>query len=789
MTATPLMQQYFALKEQHIDALVFFQVGDFYELFFEDAQKASAFLGITLTKRGTHNGQPIPLCGVPVHALDHYVIKLVKGGFCVVMCDQLEVARPGKIVERGITQVLTPGTLTDLKLLQEKSASYCAALVMTEHAYGLVFVELLTGHIFVTRLTRDEHADTLLEAELARFSPDEIICHSDDTFGMQAQSRCKKLGYVVTSFSGIDVDEIFTNWFESCLSSAHELIKRCSSSLQALKLLYGYFYKNQPKALEFCRSLFFYNCDDYLVLDAIAQRTLELVKNSNDGSSEHTLYSVLDYAITAMGSRMLKKWIVRPLRNLDHINQRLDLIELLVNHILLREELMTYMRSIGDVERVIGRIILQRATLHDYRMLLRALQILPAMAEVLYEHRACLLIEKMLQGLTGFEELTGFLENALNDDTEKDWLIRQGYNDKLDRLRALSQEGAQAIAALESAEQQRTGIQSLKIKYNHMQGYAFEITKANFDAVPDDYVRIQSLVNRDRFTTQQLKDLEHDILRAEQDSRALEQTLYQEVCAYVEHYAGQLKRMSQVIAQADACIGLATAAYTHHYTRPVFHESRDICIEQGKHPVVAALLSHVFIPNDTFLTQEKRTWVITGANMGGKSTFLRQTALIVIMAHIGSFVPAKRASLPLIDRIFTRIGASDNVAKGKSTFLVEMEETALICNQATEHSLIILDEVGRGTSTYDGLAVAQAVVEYLHEQVHARVLFATHYHELTALSHMHQGIVSYHAASKKQADGSVMFLHKIIEGVADGSFGLEVAKNAHMPTIVVLRAE
>jgi len=788
-TVSPLLQQYFAIKEQHPQALVFFQVGDFYELFFEDAQKAAAFLGITLTKRGTHKGEPVPLCGVPVHAIDHYIVKLVKGGFRVVMCDQLEVARPGKIVERGVTKVLTPGTLTDITLLQEKTASYCAAFCMTAHAFGVVFVELLTGHIFVTTIQRDAHADTLLEAELARFSPDEIICY-DDALGVQAETRAKKMGFITTNFScAHSVQESFNLWFKECSVAAYDLIMRSPAALSALKLLYAYLEKNQVQALAFCRALFFYSADDFLILDAIAQRNLELVKNSTDGSSECTLFSVLDHAATSMGSRMIKKWIVRPLRNVDQINQRLDVVTLLTQKIIVREELLSLLKSIGDSERVVGRIILQRATLYDYRMLMHTLHVIPCIEQLLSPLRYALLIEKIMQGLQGFESLATFLQSALNDDSEKEWLIRIGYDPELDRLRNLTHQGAQAITALESGEQKRTGIQSLKIKYNHMQGYAFEITKSNFDAVPSDYMRIQSLVGRDRFTTQQLKDLEYDIVRAERDSKELEKKLYDEVCTQVARSAVALKKMAQVLANSDALVGLATAAYAHNYVRPEFTENRDIFIEQGKHPVVEALVKEAFIPNDTVLTQEKRTWIITGPNMGGKSTFLRQTALISIMAQMGSYVPARRASLPLLDRVFTRIGAADNVAKGKSTFLVEMEETALICNQATEKSLIILDEVGRGTSTYDGLALAQSVVEFLHEQIGARVLFATHYHELTVLSKTDEGIVSYHAASKKQADGTIILLHKIIAGVADGSFGLEVAKSAQVPQSILMRAE
>lgn len=794
MTTSPLLQQYFTIKQQYPDAILFFQVGDFYELFFEDAQKASAFLGIALTKRGTHKEEPVPLCGVPVHALDHYLVKLVKGGFRVVICDQLEAARPGKIVERGVKQVLTPGTLTDLKLLQEKSSSYCASLFVTPQSYGLVFVELLTGHMFMTLVPRTQQGtfsgETLLEAELCRFAPDEIIICGHKRLA-DLESYVKRLGYVTTLFEEPGEDAAFDAWLAQCTTSAHEMIQASEALRSAVVLLYAYLQKNQPHALTFCRTLFFYSPEDFLMLDAVTQHNLELVNNAHDGSSAHTLFAVLDQAITPMGSRMLKKWLLRPLLKKEAIEQRLDAVELLVKNVLLSDELAALLKGMGDIERVVGRIILQRAQVHDYRALLRALEITPSMSALLRTYTHVALFERVVHGLGDFDAVVQLLQAALNDDVEKEWLIKPGYHAELDRLRALTQQGTQALAELEKQEQQRTGIASLKIKHNSVHGYAFEITKANFDAIPADFVRVQSLVGRDRFTTQALKDLEYDLARAERDSNALEQELYRQLCEQVGAYAVPLKKMTQAVAQCDALLGLARAAYAQGYVRPTFHSDaacRDICIEGGKHPVVASVLKHAFIPNDTQLIDAQRTWIITGPNMGGKSTYLRQVALIHVMAQVGSFVPASRAQLPLLDRIFTRIGAADNVAQGKSTFLVEMEETALICNQATEKSLVILDEVGRGTSTYDGLAIAQAVVEYLHETVKARALFATHYHELTALADVHPGMAMYHAASKKTEQG-IMLLHKIIAGVADGSFGLEVAKGAQLPTEIVARAE
>lgn len=789
MGTTPLLRQYFEIREQYPEALLLFQVGDFYEIFFDDAKRAAAYLGITLTKRGTYQGEPVPLCGVPLHTLDHYLVKLVKGGFRVAICDQLTAAQPGKVVKRGVTKVLTPGTLTDIRLLDDKSASYCAAIFPTLKSYGCVFVELLTGHIFTTVVSADDKV--LLEAELRRFSPDEILL-PNTKLGCALEKYVKRNGYVTTMLDYDAYQEFsagdFANWFQSCQVPSRDIIEHSAGVNSALVLLYGYLYKNQKQALEQCRQVFFYSPEDFLMLDASTQKNLEIVKNLQDGSSTHTLFSVLDHATTSMGSRMIRKWLVRPLIKKDAIEQRLNVVEFFVQNLVVREEVMTCFKHVGDIERVIGRIALQRAHLHDYTALSRALAVLPHLQALLGQYQDKKLLKKIVTGFGDFSDLSQLLDSALNSDTSYDWKIKKGYSQDLDRLRSLTSDGAQGLLALERREQEKTGIQSLKVKYNKVQGYAIEVTKANLSSVPEHYLRLQTLKNCERYTTQELKDLEYDISRAHSDSLALENELYNQICEKIAGYGSELKRMAQSLAQCDALIGFACAAYKHNYVRPFIAEGRDIVIRNGRHPVVAEKLGHDFIPNNADLVDTERTWIITGPNMGGKSTFLRQVALLSLMAQAGSFVPADSVQLPLLDRIFTRIGAADNVAEGKSTFLVEMEETALICNQATEKSLVILDEVGRGTSTYDGLAIAQAVVEYLHERVGARALFATHYHELTALSDVHDGIASYHAASKKTEDG-IILMHKIIRGSADGSFGIEVAKGVQLPSEIVMRAE
>lgn len=785
MSTTPLLQQYFAIKEQHPRVLLFFQVGDFYELFFEDAVQASAYLGIALTKRGTHQGKPVPLCGVPIHSVDHYLVKLVRGGFRVALCEQLEPARPGRVVERGVTRVLTPGTLTDLKMLSDKKASYCATLFPVGESCGALFLELLTGHIFATAFPVDDVM--VLETELGRFSPDEIVL-PESRQGLALETSLRKKGFVTTLCPVELPDELFDAWLKKFSIAARDAVGQSGSLNAALLLLFRYLSRNQAQALEQCTQLFIYSPEDYLLLDAATQRNLEIIKNTADGSSSHTLFGLIDRAMTSMGSRMLKKWLLRPLVDRALIEQRLDAVEHGVSNFAFRESLAVLLKELGDLERTVGRIILRRAQLHDYRVLTRSLRVVPQIVSLVAGSEAPGIFQRVSEGIADFSELQRLLEIAINHESESDFIIASGYHDELDRLRSLTKDGAQALAAFERQEQLRTGINSLKVTYSRVQGYALEVTKANRELVPTDYERLQTLANRERFTTAALKELESDIVRAQGECTALEQELYRQLCVQVESYGAQLKKSAQLLAQCDAILGLALVAYDERYTRPEFSEGQDMIVVEGRHPVVAHGLKHEFIPNDTTLTDQERTWIITGPNMGGKSTYLRQVALMAIMAQMGSFVPARRASMPIFDRIFTRIGAADNVAAGKSTFLVEMEETALICNRATSRSLLILDEVGRGTSTHDGVAIAQAVLEYLHTTVQARVLFATHYHELTILASHYSGIVDYHAASKKTVDG-IILLHKIVRGVSEGSFGIEVAKGVNLPVAVVARAE
>ena len=781
---TPLMQQYFQLKEQYPGTLLFFQVGDFFELFFDHAKEASAVLGIALTKRGTHKGKPIPLCGVPLHALDHHLVKLVKAGYHVAICEQLEEAKPGTVVKRGVTKVLTPGTLTDEKLLDEKRSSYLCTFFITPDSIVLIFGELLTGQLGATVVRADDFRT--IEAQLHRYMPDEIIL--DGTVSTKKwHMLLKQLGFVLSEPVKGFIDD-FSTWISSFKKEDQERLKKSEVLMAALESFFLYLKKNQEGALNQFKHLNLYRSDDFLMIDAATQRNLELLRNNQDGSTQHTLFQVLDRALTAMGSRLIKKWIVSPLINKAQIEHRFDAVESLVTDIASTHLLADILRDTGDLERVVGRIALSRAHLYDYLHLNHVLGHVPQIVLLLKKFNTSALLQRIVEAIHQFDQLHQLLSSSLNDDRSKDWLIKNGFDSQLDELRDVLAHAHDKIVAMERQEQERTGINSLKIRFNQVHGYYIEVTKANLHLVPDEYKRQQTLVNKERFTTPELSELEHQLTKARTEIDFVEQSLFEKVKQSVYEEIAGLRKLAYALAHMDALMGFALTAYDNQYVRPKLHDEQAIEIKNGKHPVIAEALRSEFIPNNTSLKKDERMWIVTGPNMGGKSTYLRQVALLCLMAQCGSFVPAESVAVPILDRIFTRVGAGDNLAEGKSTFLVEMEETATICTQATERSLVILDEVGRGTSTYDGLAIAQAVVEYLYHHVKASCLFATHYHELTQLEKDLPGVVNYHAASKQRSTG-VLFLHKIIKGAAQGSFGLEVAKLAKLPDLLIKRAD
>ncbi|MBI2352638.1 DNA mismatch repair protein MutS [Candidatus Dependentiae bacterium] len=785
---TPLMKQYFTLKQEHQDVLLLFQVGDFYEIFFEDAKKVSSFLGITLTKRGELDGQPIPLCGFPIHSIDHYIPKLVKGGFKVALCDQLEPAITGKMVPRGITNILTPGTLTADNLLDAKSNSYLLSFFPTKSGYGLLFSELLSTQLHATVLPNG--ASRQLETEIFRFLPDEILLLQNRSMSKYA-TFFKERGFFTTEYQ-TTFDEIIiqeeTNWLlQHFDNQSMHIAQKETALLYATILWKKYVQKNQKIALDQFKSISWYDPESFLLLDPSTQKNLDLIKNSFDGSRTNTVFSLIDKAITPMGSRVIKRWLLSPLVEKEKIEQRQNVIQEFLESPIILQSIKELLAHYADIQRIIGRIALDKAQLAEYIHLSFVLKQLPSIKLIL-NHCSATIINKIVSSIHDFTELEHLLYSACNNEPTSEWIIKQGFNQELDYIRDLVQNGSKKIVELEQAEQQRTGISSLKIRQNNLYGYYIEVTTKNSISLPNDYIEQQSLVNRKRYSTQSLQTLQFEIMQAQQSFTKKEKELFIQIKEKVRTFIPLLRDTAQAIAQLDALVGFTNVAYEHGYTRPFFGNDRNIIIQKGKHPIIAHLQHQRFIANDTALTDQQYFWIITGPNMGGKSTYLRQVALICLLAQTGCFVPANYAHLPILDRIFTRIGAGDHLAQGKSTFLVEMEETAQICLQATEKSLVILDEVGRGTSTYDGLALAQAIVEYLVTHIKARCLFATHYHELTSLEKDYSVIACYYMESQKTAKG-IVFLHTLSRGCADKSFGIEVAKLAQLPNSIITKAQ
>lgn len=783
---TPLMEQYFGIKDQYPDALLFFQVGDFYELFFEDAKLVASFLALTLTKRGKNKGEDIPLCGVPVHAASHYLAKLVRGGFKVVMCSQLEKPQPGTVVKRGVSQVFTPGTLIDDQLLDNKSASYLLALNPLNDSWGVVFSELLTAQLFATRLPAG--SIKLLETELSRFSPDEIILPKT----AEADVLCKTLrsmGYPVSFSQAFEPQEVAVAWVEQQLAAGpKDLLENGSSVFQTLQTLYWYLRKNQAASLPLFKNVHLYDSQDYLILDLATQKNLEILSDNN-GSKQHSLYAVLDKAVTSMGSRTIKKWLQRPLVQEDSIRQRQEFIKQLLLQPMILMQLEEAMGKIADLERIIGRIALEKAVLRDYQALKNSLLSVPAIKNILLALIQAPISRALAEKIIDLSKLESLLQASINDDVlQPDTLIKQGFHHELDALRHLAGNAQQEILALEQRQIAQTGVGSLKVRFNNITGYYFEITDANASSIPTTYRHVQTLANRKRFTNDELVMLERNITRAQQETAVLEQEVFAHVKKEVLGYLAPLRNLTQSLAYTDALLGLAKAAYDQSYVQPTFNNNRIVDVMGGRHPVVERELSGNFIKNDVRLNDSARLIVLTGPNMGGKSTYLRQVALISIMAQMGSFIPATAGTLPIFDRIFTRIGSGDNLAQGKSTFLIEMEETATICTQATKNSLVILDEVGRGTSTYDGLALAQAIIEYLAGVIGVSCLFATHYHELTVLEKSFKSIKNYHAECLDR-NGSIIFTHCIKSGATNQSFGIHVAELAAIPGVITARAK
>jgi len=806
--STPLMRQYSAIKERHPNALLLFRLGDFYELFFEDAIVASKELQITLTSRNKEKGQAIPMCGVPYHAVEGYIAKLIRKGFRVAICDQMEDPRVAKkLVKREVTRVVTPGTAVDAQVLEPRENNYLAAVVERDGALGLALADLSTGEFRSTEFSGADATAQLYE-ELARMRPREILLpgspRSGDLEWLPSSSPIPNLKFEIADVTETRLDDwVFSEEYGGrqlrdqfrVATLAGYGLEGHPLAVAAAGAILHYVRETQRGSLSHFDGIRFYEQQDALVLDPATLRNLELLEPVFGGTRDSTLLAALDQCVTALGARMLKNWLLRPSISRPEIAARWDGVGELAANTIAREELRRVLGKIQDLERLLSKVTLETANAREMLALKQSLRHLPLVRQYLSRLQAPRLAE-LYGRLDELADVHECLEKSIHPEppvllTEAN-LIRSGYSAELDELRSLSQNSKQLIAQIESRERERTRITSLKVRFNNVFGYYIEVSKPNLSLVPPDYERKQTLVNAERYTTPELKELEAKILNAEEQMQTLERALFVAIRRQVAGESRRIRQTAQALAELDVLACFAWLAAERNYRRPEFSDDGEFLIERGRHPVIERICEAEqgsrFIPNDLFLNSTSdRILIITGPNMGGKSTYLRQAALIALMAQMGSYVPAERAKLPVFDRVFTRIGASDNLARGRSTFMVEMTEAAGILNMATPRSLVLLDEVGRGTATFDGLAIAWAVVEHLQIHTQAKTLFATHYHELTELADLLPGVRNYHV-SVKESGSNIVFLRKVEPGSADKSYGIEVARLAGLPSSVIDRA-
>ena len=794
---TPMMQQYMKTKEQYKDCILFYRLGDFYEMFFEDAITASRELEITLTGRNCGMEERAPLCGVPYHAVEGYLNRLVQKGYKVAICEQVEDPKLTKgIVKREVVRIVTPGTNLNTQALDASRNNYLMCIVYLGDHFGLSVADVTTGDYFVTEL----ESERKLFDEIAKYEPSEIICNEALLVsGVNLEDLKNRLGIAIYALDAWYFDD------QSCIKTLKEHFQ--VASLEALGVtdfgsgmiaaggLLQYLYETQKNSLSHLSNLTAYTTGKYMLLDSSSRRNLELCETLREKQKRGSLLWVLDKTKTAMGARTLRSFVEQPLIDKNEIVGRLDAVTELTENAITREELREYLAPVYDLERLISRITYQSANPRDLIAFKSSLQMLPHIKCVLSDLTSPLLTE-LYDNLDSLDELCSLIEEAIVDEPplamKEGGIIKQGFHEEVDKLRNAKTEGKTWLAQIEEEEREKTGIKNLRIKYNKVFGYYLEVTNSYRDLVPDYYIRKQTLTNAERYITPRLKELEDMILGAEDKLYALEYALYCEVRDRLASEVVRIQKTAKAIAHLDVYASLAYVAERNHYIRPNINEKGTIDIKNGRHPVVEKMIpNEMFIANDTYLDDKKnRISIITGPNMAGKSTYMRQTALIVLMAQIGSFVPADSANIGIVDRIFTRVGASDDLASGQSTFMVEMTEVANILRNATSKSLLILDEIGRGTSTFDGLSIAWSVVEHISNKrlLGAKTLFATHYHELTELEGKLDSVNNYCIAVKEQGD-DIVFLRKIVKGGADKSYGIQVAKLAGVPENVIMRAK
>ena len=794
---TPMMQHYLKTKEENKDCILFYRLGDFYEMFFEDAKIVSKELELTLTGKSCGMEERAPMCGIPYHAVDSYLNRLVKKGYKVAICEQVEDPKLAKgLVKRAVTRVVTPGTNLDTKALDESRNNYLMCVVYTTNAYGVSYVDVTTGDYYLAEF---ESENQLLD-EIGKVVPSEIICN--DPFlvsGIDFADLQARLGMVVSAIDAWYFDE------DKCYDTLKHHFK--VGSLNGLGLdgysigiiaagaALEYLEETQKISLDHITKITPYVSDRYMLLDRATRRNLELCETMREKAKRGSLFWVLDKTKTAMGARMLRNAIEQPLLSKEEIDQRLDTIEALNQNAINREEIREYLGPIYDLERLISKISYRSANPRDLIAFRQSLSMLPPIKQVLNSFEEGTLLKQYGQEMDALEDLFALIDASIMEEppltVREGGMIKDGYNEEVDHLRRAKTDGKQWLADLLEKEKERTDIKNLKIKYNKVFGYYLEVTNSYKDLVPDDWTRKQTLANAERYTTPRLKELEDSIMGAEDRLCNLEYSIFCDVREKIYAQIGKVQTTAKIIAAVDMFASLALVAEQNNYVRPQITTDGKIDIREGRHPVVEKMIRNdMFVSNDTYLDDKKhKIAIITGPNMAGKSTYMRQTALLVLMAQIGSFVPAQSAQIGIVDRIFTRVGASDDLASGQSTFMIEMTEVANILRNATKNSLIILDEIGRGTSTFDGLSIAWAVVEYIANTklLGAKTLFATHYHELTELEGKLESVDNYCIAVKEQGE-DIVFLRKIIKGGADKSYGIQVAKLAGVPENVLKRA-
>jgi DNA mismatch repair protein MutS len=822
LTPTPMLRQYQELKQQNPGTLLFFRLGDFYELFYDDAVVGARELQITLTARHKERGDPVPMCGVPHHSAANYIARLVRKGFRVAICEQTEDAtRTKKLVRREVVRVVTPGTPIDPQLLDSREAVFLAAVCSSGETIGAAFLDISTGEF---RATQESGPDAWekIKADLESYAPRELLFPASLAplikAGLSTKPQTKPLPladdeqpktahgsnsthdrFIDAALTPLDdwlwqkkeCAELLLNHFGTRSLEGYG-IDRKDEAIRAAGACLRYAQETQRASAAHITDLVYFEPQDHLVLDNVTVKNLELVE-SLSGANGRTLLSVIDETVTGMSARLLRSWLLRPCVKRGEVEARLAAVEDLFSSSMTRDKIRSLLREVSDLERLIGRLSLGSATPRDLNAILRSLYQVPAIRENLSQMQSSLL-QVLSENADDVPEVCSLLIKAISDDppakvSDGD-AIRDGYSDELDELRSISRNAKQIIATLEATERTRSGINTLRIKFNNVFGYFIEVSKGNAARVPPEYERRQTLTNSERFTTPELRDWEKKVLGAEERIIQLEAEIFNDVCRQVAAETKRIQATARALAALDALGSLAETAVRRSFVRPAMHDGDEIEIVQGRHPVIEVFNDDPFIPNNVYLNNSTdRLLIITGPNMGGKSTVLRQTAIIAILAQMGSFVPAERARLPLLDRVWTRVGASDDLTRGRSTFMVEMTETAAILHSATPRSLVLLDEIGRGTATFDGLSIAWAVAEYLHDSSEhsAKTLFATHYHELTELAERLPGAQNYQITATER-EGEVVFLHRLERGRASKSYGIQVARLAGMPPVVLANA-